>query len=326
MVHDPFAVSDYPLDGLPDVRNTRRADFETDAFAPIWIEHLGGIDKASRAVLNAFDSGRWGFLEPRRMGPLEPGRPIDLTPANLSVVAHSRPATRSEELSRRLALVTLLAHADARIPKDLHRALVLELNVHSRWTKRRAASRRAQLRGHYEAKGKSTTEAVRAAQSEFGGSNGKVWAETSISIYDGLMAAAAGQSQHYPHAADPWFDAGVEDNIAQAIADESARGPLPIERRWDLLNLIEGFMRRRESISAPVLAALDSAFGLLDIDGHARRDIALGGIVERNKFIEFAREAAGEDDFDRELPAMSTEKNWESLPLFRTAVGKLSAG
>lgn len=348
-------------------------------FGDIWMAHaakrkdllqIGPVDYLVRLVMGAFEADRWGFLDVARAG--VPGqRVIEGTPENTARAMVVPNASLRDQQSRRLALVTLIDHlalCGQRPTKDLRKAVVLALDLESRVAKRIEASTAAAIEGKQLAEGATDTAAVAAVRAELGISHGKAWALRRSPLYrarrDEARAYWSAPSRPFivltkQHAPDIWFAGGTlddrmtnADGVAQVIIDhmrlakprsrDRKRALLaPVEMRWDVLNLLEGYHRLKQPPSEVALVALDYALGLIGPSGKPN-PVPLAGVTDRALFMAAAlveaRRAPGDPHLsedallstDEVLQAahdattdVGTLREWRRMPLYQTAVEEL---
>jgi hypothetical protein len=140
-----------------------------------------------------------------------------------------------------------------------------------------------------------------------------------------------------PHLADPWFIAGKEYEVGvgicyrmlMCIAEDK---PIPEGLRWALAVLFEGYAKRMRPIPFEVIYGVAACVGILDKTGHARSDLALGRVIQRKAFIEFAASAAWydfdrtdtDDFYIREMCAdLETEKSWRKHKMWDDAYDRV---
>lgn len=312
MTHDPFAVTEFALDDLPNIEDglAHRDDFQTAEFGPIWVDWLGGVEPASVFVRNLYEP------EHKRRGKHVLGTGLESEELYVVPAASGR-----DDAERNLALATVIDVNAGMLNEHLMRALPIALDVESRWRKRAEAISQATHFGELAIEGMEGEKALaRAADSIFGHS-GKTGLRKKREL-DMMREIATVRAEHlayapkagigidadrvregvksgnvrpYPHAADAWFSASKQDQVAQRIVAalrNRAKGDKWGGLRWDVFNLIEGFYRRGLPLSGSAQVALDHALGLIDADGYAREDVPLGGIVPRIAFVTLAREVA----------------------------------
>lgn len=329
MPRDPFAVTQYVIEDLPQSPAMERPDFGTsgrDGFGAAWMRHLGGIDAATRFVRRCYP--RFG--------------------------KHSRVSGAALQ-ERNLALVTIIELADRIVPLGLVLyVLPVALDVEAKESARRSAMTREGTL-HYlrvadagemdlergptpiqmlRARGPiSATTAVSVAAYISGASLSKTWDEQRIPSVK-ARASARSESRRPPHPADRWFSDNVQDRVAKKLANEALRtseNVVPVCLRWDLLNLIEGYSYRKLPLPSAAIVALDAALDLLDRHGRARGDLPLAGIVHRERFMSLAK--ARVERPDAPLTALLADdletdvtqaRRWLRTPIFRSALASLT--
>ena len=306
----------YDLGKLPAPQATRLDDFQlwgTPGFADIWIEHLGGAERAARSVLAAYDAR---FASRLVATPSESATITADWLGGLSGDAHH--PEHADRLGRRLALRTLIEHrarVGATMLADTVQALIVELGVTSRYRKRRLDTVVRTLDGL----GAPAGAAISVAAQGFGVAASTVWERRRL----------ARKAARMSHPADPWFAVAVgPERVAQALMDQ----PQSQQTRWDLLMLISGYDRRRLPLPTIVISAIDRILGV-----SGRTDLSLGGVVERAAFVAAARVEArspskvsvmalasslGEKGFSK--PGVEGLRLWRKMPLYQRAIKTLT--
>ncbi|WP_457939824.1 hypothetical protein [Mesorhizobium sp. 10J20-29] len=247
---DPFAVTEYDLDDLPDARDAQRNEmFFTrgthgePGFADVWIahaakrthaRHIDTVDYLARTVRDAYEIERFGFLDFSLAG--EPGQKvIALTQESLAKATILPDKEMSDLRTRRLALATLvdqLALEGKPLTSDIRKTLAVALNLEERVRRRKQAAALVYIEAQFIARGATVTAALAEARLKLGVSEGTLYSFRKSPIYQArLKAATTNRSSQHPtaqtetyHASDPWF-AGTNvgdrldhaDRIAQRV-------------------------------------------------------------------------------------------------------------
>jgi hypothetical protein len=307
-----------------------RGNDQGPGFADVWIAHaskrkevphIETVDYLARKIRHAYSNEGYGFLDISLAG--EPGQKvIALTPDNI-VRATVLPDKELRDLqSRRLALATLIDHLAIQakpLTRDLRETLSVALGLESLVRRRKQAAALVNIEAQFVARGATVTAALAEARAKLGVSEGTLYAFRKSPTYQARLAevTAYRSSEQRPiavqttrYASSAWF-AGADVSDRLDLADKVAQRIIQIARdaepksragkrarlasqelRWDVLNLFQGADRLGSPPTETMRIALDHALGLIDGQGQVA-PIALGGVVDRDTFMDMARLEAG---------------------------------
>jgi hypothetical protein len=319
----------------------RYDDFQA-ALAP-----LLDLQQASRRVLTAFDNS-YRRMDPTNLGPVQPGVGILISSESLPRMADAE-ASRSEQLSHRLTLRTLIAHIaeyghtgsknEHFLYHDLVIAFSMGLGVEKHRLKRERLRRIAVYMHRLTAGGMSDVEVKEYAAAHFGVSVRTLFNYEKLPGYASLRKGRKEYRNRYLSGAEEWFDAGIVDQVTQHLIEEmknASGGKLSSRLRWDLFCILEGYHALGRPVSQPMLVAIDLALDLVHRSGAPREDVAMGGVKKRRQFMLLAwlqahspstltlnaaqdllNQELGEDESVVEPPTVA---DWLESPLLDVAV------
>lgn len=339
---DPFAVTEFILDELPEVRGGRLPDFQfvtgegLPGFVDVWIANAGRLELLTRKVLRMFDPDRRPLVDIAELGPRSSEK-FDLTFDLLTKpTGHSTAVTHREKITRNLAVFALYwDHAQRRkaIPPDLVRALVAALEIPAKRERYSRAKMAAASAGQHMAAGQGKTQIVSTLANDFGESQRTWWTLSGLPQFKQLqrrserlatslfrrefrseMDARAALSQYsaeFVHPAQAWCQSSdCAERVGQAIVDRirfKHESKAAVADRWDIFWLLAGCDRFLPAVPDIVLIALAIALGLLDPRLQAR-SLPLAGIEHRRAFIFAAAiESNHEVSSDGSAPPLTNE-------------------
>lgn len=298
--------------------------------AKVSLQHIAAHDYLTTKALAAYEPGQWGVFDPTRLlpdGVTEANGDLEEL-AQATVPVEATDAQKQERRARLSAAIKVEALNDHEwLRANSRRALVHALELDAKMRKRDEASKIAAIEGRHLANGLLAEAALKATAAELGCSPGKVRPLRAFPEYlarRDIARQCAAKTEAgrgfavviRDHAADGWFTGETtEDRIASAnrvaahiitLMREGTRGkttkgkrPLmpPVHLRWDALNLVEGFAKRRIPLTPVACAMVDQALGLFDSDG-VPVAAPFVGIRKRDTFLAAAAYEGTEDGAD----------------------------